>query len=200
MEPAEFREFLRDKTAEEIVDSLILTENPGPFTSMDDLQLLKTKARQVFSIADEGSIQLVVVGSAKLGFSYIEKPSGKNGGNYKPAYRAYDPKNSDIDVAVVSSVLYNQIWIDLARHGATQVYFPWNTPLAPYMLNGWIRPDKFPPQGPRRCDDWRRVVNDVSRLPEFRYKRLRCGIYRSMFFLKLYQQRGVMAAQKAEIE
>lgn len=197
MTPDEFRELLRSKTAEEIVETHIISDDPGPFTTRDALKLLEEEARVTFGLQENHSFSTVVVGSAKLGFAILEKPA-RNGMEGKPAYRHYKPGMSDIDVAVVSPVLYMRIWQDLARFGARQFSFPWRIELAAYMLNGWIRPDKFPPEAPQRCSDWRTMVHKVSRMEPFRYKRLRCGLYQSRYFLQLYQQRGVLAAQQAE--
>lgn len=199
MTPSEFRELLRSKTAEEIVDTYILSDDPGPFTSRDALGLLENQARAIFGLQEDHFLSTIVVGSAKLGFAFLEKPA-RNGMDGKPAYRAYSPGESDIDVAVVSPILYTLIWRDLARFGAQNVSFPWRTDLAAYMLHGWIRPDKFPFPAPRRCNDWKAMVQKVSRMEPFRYKRLRCALYHSKYFLQIYHQRGVLAAQQAEID
>jgi hypothetical protein len=197
MTPADFKELLRDKTAEEIVETYILSDDPGPYATRDALGLLERRARVRFGLTQEHPLSTIVVGSAKLGFAFLEKP-GRNGMASKPAYRSYLPGESDIDVAVVSPILYCRIWQDLARFGANRTSFPWRTELANYMLHGWIRPDKFPPAAPQRCNDWKSVVNEVSRMEPFRYKRLRCALFHSRYFLKIYQQRGVLAAQQAE--
>lgn len=197
MTPADFRDLLLTRSAAEIVDQVILANNPGPFLTQEALNSLESKARAVFGLTDEQNLSAIVVGSAKLGFAFLEK-QGRDGAGYKPAYRAYQPGASDIDIAVVSQVLYGKIWQDLAGFGANQIYFPWKTDLAAYMLHGWIRPDKFPIASPQRCTDWKNLVHEVSRTDHFRYKRLRCGIFHSRYFLNIYQQRGVIAAQQAE--
>lgn len=198
MTPDEFRAILAQRSADAVVDDLILTDDPGPYLSRDALEFLIGKARSAFDIPNDHTVDAIVVGSAKLGFAMLEKPP-KEGRPYKPAYRPYEPGASDIDVAVVSPVLYGKLWQELARFGANQIWFPWRTMLSGYMLHGWIRPDKFPPNPPQRCLDWKQVVNDASRSTHFRYKRLRCGIYQSKYFLKLYQMRGVRAAQAVEM-
>lgn len=197
MNPSEFRKLLLTQPAGEIVENVLLTDEPGPFTSKEALGALETKVRAVFGMSADQPLSTIVVGSAKLGFAYLEKRA-RDGVGYKPAYREYQPGSSDIDVAVVSPVLYGRIWHDLALFGTNQPIFPWKTDLAPYMLHGWIRPDKFPPAAPQRCKDWKELVNEMSRTDYFMYKKLRCAIYHSRFFLKIYQQRGVLAAQQAE--
>jgi hypothetical protein len=198
MTAEEFKHLLREKTAEEIVEGYLLSNDTGPHTSRDALNELEERARLVFDLKADQTLTTIVVGSAKLGFAYLDKPAKADGSGYKPAYRSYEPGVSDIDVAVVSPMLYGRIWQDLARFGAQQIKFPWRSDVAAYMLHGWLRPDKFPSAAPQRCNDWKNVVYAVSRTQHFKYKRLRCGIYHSRFFLKLYQQRGVIAAQQAE--
>ncbi len=197
MNADEFRKLLLDKQCDEIVDNFILTDDPGPYTTRQALTEIEDRSKAVFGLTGEQSVKAVVVGSAKLGFAFLEKPA-RNGNRYKPAYRTYQPGESDIDVAIVSPHLYGRIWHDLALFGVNQQNFPWRTDLAPYMLHGWIRPDKFPTAAPQRCNDWKDMINDLSRGEHFRYKKLRCAIYHSRFFLKIYQQRGIAAAQQAK--
>ena len=149
MTPAEFRKLLLEQSADEIVENVLLTDDPGPYTSKEALGALETKAKAVFGLNSDQALSTIVVGSAKLGFAYLEKQA-RDGVGHKPAYRAYQPGSSDIDVAIVSPVLYGRIWQDLALFGTNQQFFPWKTDLAPYMLHGWIRPDKFPPAAPQR--------------------------------------------------
>jgi len=193
--PDDFKKLLRDLSAAQIVEEHLLSDDPGAHTTREALNHLRERARMVFGISDQQQFDLIVVGSAKLGFAFLEK-SGRDG--YRPAYRAYQPGVSDIDVAVVSPQLYGKLWIELARHGTNQNRFPWRSELADYMLHGWIRPDKFPVDGPQRCKDWKNLVSEVGRSDYFRYKKLRCAIYHSKAFLNYYQQRGVLDAQKAE--
>ncbi len=197
MTPDEFRQRLLHLPPDEIVDQFILSDDPGPFTSREALSNLEAQIRAKFGLLEEQKLSTIVVGSAKLGFAFLDKPA-RDGRPFKPAYRAYRPGVSDIDIAVVSPQLYGRLWQDLALFGANQHPFPWRLDLASYMLHGWIRPDKFPPTAPKKCIDWKELINEVSRTEHFRYKKLRCGIFHSLYFLKIYQQRGVIAAQQAE--
>lgn len=198
MSPDDFKLLLRTVPSAEIVDTYLINDDPGPYISCDALDFLQREIRLALGIDEKHQLATIVVGSAKLGFAYLDK-RGHNGGGYKPAYRSYQPGTSDIDVAVVSPVLYGKIWQELARHGTGKHNFPWRTDdLGHYMLHGWLRPDKFPPEAPLICTSWKSVINDVSRSQYFMYKNLRCGIYHSRYFLKIYQQRGIIAAQQAE--
>lgn len=197
MTAAEFKAQLLTRDAGDIVEEIILADHPGPFTTTVALTSIEELARATFGISADQPVKAIVVGSAKLGFSFIEKPP-RDGRGYKPAYRAYRPGDSDIDIAIVSPQLYGQLWQALALFGTNQQYFPWRTDLAPYMLHGWIRPDKFPRAAPMRCNEWKEMINKLSRSEHFRYTKLKCALYNSRYFLKIYQQRGVVAAQQAE--
>lgn len=197
MTPDDFRQLLREKEAYEIVEELILSEDPGPNTTQDALDYLLAETRAMFSLDATQKLEAIVVGSAKLGFSFLEK-FPRDGQGYKPAFRDYVTGVSDIDIAIVSQHLYGQLWKEIAHFGANQPKFPWKSALGDYMLHGWIRPDKFPLTTPQKCLDWKTLVQNVSRSHHFRYKKLRCAIYHSRYFLNLYQQRGVTIAQQAE--
>lgn len=198
MTAEDFKHLLATRTAEAIVDEHLLDGDPGPYLEVEALRYLEGRVRTTFGLSHEQPLSTFVVGSAKLGFAMLEKPP-QNGSGYKPAYREYEAGISDIDVAVVSPVLYGRIWQDLARYGCNQTRFPWRPKdLGDYMLHGWIRPDKFPVAAPKRCNDWKDLFHEARRSKHFMYKNLRCGIYHSKYFLKIYQMRGVLAAQLAE--
>ncbi len=197
MEPEHFKQLLLQKSVEDIVEECILTDDPGQFTTMAALEEFKETLRVAFQLSIDTRPRAIVVGSAKLGFSYLEKRA-RDGTSYKPAYRSYEPGESDIDIAVISPHIYGRIWQDLARLGSNQTKFPWKNDMSPYMFHGWIRPDKFPHPAPQLCVDWKKAIDDTSRNPHFRYKKLRCGLYQSRYFLKLYQSRGVRQARQIE--
>lgn len=95
MNAAEFRKLLLEQPCDEIVDNFILTDDPGPYTTRQALTAIEDRAKAVFGLTAEQSVKAVVVGSAKLGFSFLEKPA-RNGNRYKPAYRTYQPGESDM--------------------------------------------------------------------------------------------------------
>ena len=197
MTPTDFKKMVMTKNAEDIVAEHITDPDPGPNLSAFALEFLSSRAREAFQLKPEHYLSALVVGSAKLGFSIIEK--SKLNSPFKPRYRKYDPNHSDIDVAMVSPVLYGKIWSGLALHGANQKIFPWPSKLGDYMYHGWIRPDKFPDPLPPQCLEWRKFMYQMSTSKHFQYRRLRCAIYHSMHFLNLYQKRGVLNAKNAEM-
>ncbi len=197
MTSEEFRKLLLDKSAADIVSDHITGPLPGPFVKQEALDFISNTARTMFQLDENAKFCPIVVGSAKLGFSIIEKRG--EGEVPKPRYRDYQPGRSDIDVAIVSSALFGKIWMGLALYGANRTPFPWRSEdLGIYMLHGWLRPDKFPVNGPQAVQDWDKFLQILNRSKHFQFLRLRCGLFHSQYFLDIYQQRGVADAQRAE--
>jgi hypothetical protein len=129
-----------------------------------------------------------IVGSSKLGFSIAEKKR----------YR-YFHDGSDIDIAIVSSTLFDEMW--------KQVFDYWtrNGPLSDidpgfrkYLFRGWIRPDLLPPADafPLRGDWWDFFLSITSSGNYGPYE-LRGGLYKSLHFLEQYQRISVSKCQEA---
>jgi len=198
MEITVFREALKAKPAVDIVSEIILA--PGAeFVSKEAISHATALLRSTFQVADQYQLEVVVVGSAKLGFSIAEKPIP--GRPPLPRYREFDPINSDIDLAIVSQRLFYDIWRDLSVYSHRHTPFPWESPLAKYLILGWLRPDKFPSnQRPLNCQRWWELFNELSTSPIFGRRKVRGGLYFNRDFLSQYQQRAVLAAQLSENE
>jgi len=196
MTPDEFKTALLTIPVPDIVSAHITNSDPGPFVLAEHLEFVATKIRTAFAINAEHSVQPIVVGSAKLGFSFTEK----NYPVFKPRYRSYVAGESDIDMAICSPALYGMLWKGIAHYGAAQDTFPWRTEsLGDYMLHGWIRPDKIPVPPPPGCQAWFDLMSTLNSSEFFRFKKLRCGIYQSKFFLELYQRRGLVELKNIEM-
>jgi hypothetical protein len=196
MMPHDFRQLLLQMTEEEIVRTHIVTADSGPNISGIALRHIEEVIREKFQVAESQRVSAIVVGSAKLGFSFLEKRV--NNEVVKPAYRSFRPGVSDIDVAIISPVIYGKIWSDLASIGARAQSFPVRSKLGNYMYHGWLRPDQFPSPKPQRCTDWDDAYRDLQQYPQLRNKRLRLALYHSQHFLETYQQRGIRIARDQE--
>ena len=194
----EFRALLLGGEAiQKIVADHLISDGPGAHVSQPALDFIADMTRQRFQIPVDAALRVIVVGSAKLGFSIIEKTVPMN--TVKPRYRDYVPGVSDIDIAMVSAALYAKLWAGLALFGANKQKFPWRSKLSDYMFHGWIRPDKFPFENPPQvCKDWTRLRDELNRSAHFSHAPLRCAIFQSPYFLSLYQQRSVRDAMLAE--
>ncbi len=167
-----------------IVDDILLADY-AKHVSARNRQVLSTSICSKFGI-EESSIQLWIVGSAKLGFSISEKTKD---GITLPRYRPFSPE-SDIDVAVVSSKLFALIWDELSIYAHGCGWMPWNSgKLGDYFVYGWLRPDYFP-HNIRRCDDWWGLFHAFSKDPRFGRRRVRGALFYSIADLKRYQGRS----------
>jgi hypothetical protein len=99
---SDFRQLLLTTDESEIVRTHIVTADPGPNIPDTILRHIESVIRTKFQLTAEQRVSAIVVGSAKLGFSFLEKR--KDGKVIKPAYRSYTPGISDVDIAIVSPV------------------------------------------------------------------------------------------------
>ena len=122
--------------------------------------------------------QVLVVGSAKLGFSIVP---------CKP-YRPFCDE-SDIDVALVSSTLFDKTWEDVFRYRDEVGYWPQFKEFSSYLFRGWIRPDKVPRSkifsfGKEWWEFFRRMARDGM----YGDYNIRGALYKSHFYLENYQK------------
>jgi hypothetical protein len=197
MEIEDFKRALLNSTPDVVVNDIILA--PGAKHVGDAVIADATsKPRSIFQLDTKYPLDVIVVGSAKLGFSIAEKQI--TGKNPLPRYREFDPRNSDIDLAIVSQKLFFDIWQALSFYSHQQTVFPWDTKLASYLVLGWIRPDHFPQiDRPIPCKKWWELFNQFSSSKEFGRRKVRGGLYFHKDFLNQYQQRSVVDARNAEI-
>jgi len=145
---------------------------------------LKTEIAQEFQIHPN---EVVVVGSGKLGFSIV--PTKR----YRPLC-----DESDIDVAIVSPTLFDELWrLAFDYRLATGVTWDNGQRFADYLFRGWIRPDMLPPgQEFIRREHWFEFFRRLSSSAAFGRYRVNGGLYRSWYFLEAYQAAGVVKCQQ----
>lgn len=192
---SEFRELCATDKAEDIVDNILLRDD-AKHVSVDNREYLLRGLAAAYGV-DRASIQLWIVGSAKLGFSISEKR--KPDGRVLPRYRPFSV-HSDIDTAVVCPDLFRLIWDELCIYAHGQPWMPWSyKQLGDYMVYGWLRPDHFPPRV-RRCDDWWDLFRRFSANPRFGRRSVRGALFHSVSDLRRYQRRAVIECINAEME
>ncbi len=139
---------------------------------------------------------IVIVGSGKLGFSI--KPSDDYPRNYHFSDFDYnfninnENEKSDLDVAIVSSKLFDEQLIELYRHTRGYSNREFNNggkkeDFANYILKGWLRPDKVP-------NDYS-IASEVTKVQE-KYKtqfgrKVKFGLYKSWYFFESYHQNNI---------
>ena len=127
--------------------------------------------------------EVLVVGSAKLGFSIA--PS--------KLYRPFRD-GSDIDVVIVSSRLFDEIWEAVFSYSLEGGDWPAYKTFIEYLFQGWIRPDKLP-----RSDifetgkDWWNFFQGVTNSGVYGNYKIAGALYKSCFFLEHYQKSCVQA-------
>ncbi|CAA0081302.1 Uncharacterised protein [Zhongshania aliphaticivorans] len=121
---------------------------------------------------------VLVVGSGKLGFSI--KPQRR--------YGAFNDE-SDIDIAVVSTELFQKIWKEAYLYQRSGAYWPKSADFFKYLSEGWIRPDKLPSSKYFSfTEDWWNFFNKLTISERYGPYKIRGGLYQSWFFLQEYQK------------
>jgi hypothetical protein len=188
MQPDEFKELLFRLSPEEIVQQLILS--PGGEVSAENLAHIQNKLAAVFNV-EAAEVELYLVGSARLGFSLIEKKK-KDLRRYRP----FGPE-SDLDIAVVCPRIFYKIWVEVSRYAHATEHFLSKSQLGPYLTYGWLRPDYFPAQQ-RLCDAWWNTFAEFSADIRFGRRKVRGGLYYGRSFLEMYQRRAILDCKSAE--
>ena len=120
---------------------------------------------------------IVLVGSGKLGFSI--KPTRR--------FQCFNDE-SDIDVAIVSKELFEQVWQESFMYKKSEADWPSSRKFFKYLSEGWIRPDKLPPSHYFKFSSgWWKFFNGLTASNNYGDYKIRAGLYYSHFFLKQYQ-------------
>ena len=121
--------------------------------------------------------EVLIVGSAKLGFSIVPKK------RYRPFC-----DESDIDVAIVSSKLFDEIWETVFSYWHEDGPWPEYDDFIEYFFRGWIRPDKLPRSNVVQVRrDWWEFFQKVTRSGMYGDYNIAGALYKSWFFLEHYQ-------------
>ncbi len=139
--------------------------------------------------------EIVIVGSAKLGFGLFNKKRREQ--NPLPAFRPFGPE-SDIDVAVCSPSLFDTVWAELSDYALAKPWMPFKmNKTGDYLVYGWLRPDQVPKEARlRTLDSFNDRLMQLSRSPQLKRRKISGAIYRDLTFLKKYQIRGVSQCRK----
>lgn len=196
--PANKDDFRRDLLAlseEEVVRKYYFETEPAHL-SVDDITHAARMLGAAFQI-DIDDIGIVVSGSARLGFTTVDKTD--ESGRPRPAYTDFDAE-SDIDLAIVSPRLFQAIWNELSYYASRQNPFPWShRRLGDYLISGWLRPDHFPKVNSLPyVGEWWPTFDRISRQTRFGRRKVRGGLFHSEYQLQLYLRRAVRQLKMAE--
>jgi hypothetical protein len=122
--------------------------------------------------------EVLIVGSAKLGFSIV--PAKR--------YRHFS-NESDIDIVLISSSLFDQIWHATFTYKHEVGIWDQEKEFKDYLFRGWIRPDKLPPSKHFSiCSDWWEFFRELSNTRKYGNYKIAGALYKSWFYLEDYQK------------
>ena len=133
--------------------------------------------------------EVLVVGSAKLGFSIAPHKR----------YREFGD-SSDIDIAIVSSSLFEGIWLQALESKESNGYF-WDVQekkaFQDYFFRGWIRPDKLPQASNFTLrEDWKEYFRNLTSEGKYGVYPLAAGLYKSWYHIEHYQSNCIRSCQQ----
>lgn len=133
--------------------------------------------------------EIILVGSAKVGFSLA--PSKR--------YREFG-ESSDLDVAIISSALFDRVWHSVVDYKNSRKYWPKSNEFRYHFFDGWIRPDKLPSSKKFSfANDWWSYFTELSQSQKFGMQSINAGIYREISFLDKYQSLCIEKCKQAEL-
>lgn len=184
----EFKARLNADNFDDLVDTVLLADG-ATHINLEQFDIIQNKIASTYHIAED-EIKVIITGSAKIGFSLIEKRL--QDGTVKPRFRRFDI-DSDIDVAVLCPRIFNMIWLELSAFAANRSSFPLeHKKLGPYLVSGWLRPDHFPGSNSLiNCRKWFPLFADLSADIRLGRRKVRGGLYNSREQLRQYQLRSL---------
>jgi hypothetical protein len=186
----DFQRELRDPKAQltAFIQKHITT---GPAVGISDTDYFKLRKRVGAEFAIHPSA-VVVVGSSKLGFCLKAKSlkDGEKGKRWLP----FDD-GSDVDVAIVSSRLFDEYWdevFSLSGSHAQWATFEGAKTFVTDLFSGWITPGDLP-KLPRfsNAEKWSGFFDRLSTERVCGMRTVRGRLYRSWDRLEAYQARMV---------
>jgi hypothetical protein len=192
----QFKERLLSEDLSTVLESILLSPD-AKHVDNSQKDHIKNKLANKYNVPIE-QINIIVVGSAKLGFSISEKVL--NDGRTLPRYRNFS-LYSDIDLAIICPPIFEKIWNELTNYSHRQAYFPWvSRRLGDYFICGWLRPDYFPNGvSLRYCDDWWDTFRDLTARRFFGRRKVRGALFYNFEQLKAYQARSFKECLDIEI-
>lgn len=122
---------------------------------------------------------VVIVGSAKLGFTLVAKAG-------RPPFSPFGDE-SDIDVAIISERLYLKYWRSTFAHWQQSGDWTRIETFKKYLFRGWLRPDLLPatPDFPER-EEWWNFLLDLQNTGSYGPYKIRTGVYYDEHFWESY--------------
>lgn len=172
-----FKKDLRKYSVSELVQKKLIFGDCRILNSEKYFQLRLAIAKRF----DVHPNEVLVVGSAKLGFSIAPKKKFRHFGD-----------TSDIDVVIVSDRLFSTVWASVYSFWKDKVLWETEADFKKYLFRGWIRPDKLPPSTKFHLSkDWWEFFREVTASGQFGPYKISGALYKSWEFLESYQHFAV---------
>jgi hypothetical protein len=167
-----------------------------PHFGTDKLDFVSEAINEQYGISPRKD-ELIIVGSSKLGFALHKKISG--GQIVAPAFREFGPE-SDIDLSICCTKLFDLLWHELSAYMCKQSIMPFrHQKLGDYLTYGWLRQDQIPAApAPHliKCDNLRLVRGKVRKDRRRGHPKIDFGLFHDLEHLQLYQTRSIGACRK----
>ena len=129
--------------------------------------------------------QVILVGSGKLGFSIAPRKRYRHFGDL-----------SDLDVAIVSSELFQAIWVEVFEYWRDRRYWERFRQFKDYLFRGWLRPDLLPPSI-ESSYEWFDFFRKLTATGQYGSYKIGAGIYQSWQHLESYQLMSVVGCRES---
>lgn len=183
-----FKAALRDtdRDSQAILDEFYYSAPAAMLVGQQEARL----RREVAKHFDVSMRDVIVTGSAKLGFTIVSKPD-------RPAFSAFG-ESSDIDVAIISTPLFVALWRAALSHAQESGDWRNAESFRSYLMKGWLRPDQLPPESDfelRR--QWFEFFRGLTASEEFGPYKIAAGVYYDEQFWEAY---AASSLEKARLE
>ena len=175
-----FRADLRTHTPGEVFARHIRGQSCYALES-DEEEAITRRICDKFGVAPT---DVVIVGSAKLGFTLVKKT--KKDRPIRPPYSPFSDE-SDVDVAIVSAELFDKYWKFAYGYHRSGILWDTKNWFNGYLLRGWIVPPLLPMPSPDSpAGEWGSFLNSLLRTGECGDYPVKAGIYRDNHFFETY--------------
>lgn len=122
---------------------------------------------------------VIITGSAKLGFTLVSK-------EFRPMFSPFG-NSSDIDVAIISSDLFTELWQITRSYVSDHGDWPDANSFRKFLLRGWLRPDRLPKDSnfPRSLE-WFEFFRGLTNSGKFGPYKIAGGVYFNENFWEEY--------------
>jgi len=140
--------------------------------------------RSVSDLLRVGIRDVLITGSAKLGFTTVDKGE-------RPIFSHFG-ETSDIDVAVISSALFEKFWKRTLEFAPDDENWKYKSAFRKYLAMGWVRPDKLPISADfvERVE-WFEGFRRLTASGNFGPYKITAGVYYDEYFFEAYASRAL---------